>query len=1417
MKIKVIFISLVVLLYSNIALAAEYLYVPNRDDATVSVIEASTSRVLENIPVMDQPLNVIANSAGTRVYVANYGSDTISVIDTTNNTAIAIISIGNPSKRDQPMRLALNPTETRLYVTNHNDNIVSVIDTTSNSIISNINVGVKPVDIIVDKSNTFVYVTNSENDTVSVIDANTNIVVNTLSARAFPHSMAINQSGSLLYVSNGNADNVSVFDTNTNTEIATITVGDAPRALAFNPSETRLYVANARSNDITVIDTALNTVITTITSSGTGTYGITVNSAGTLAYVTNQTSNNVSVIDLNSNSVINTFAVGNRPYTITNVTSSPSSNCSYSIPNQSNRSSYSGIGIVQVSTDSNCSWTAKSNADWITIISGEDGTGNGTVGFSITENLNPDSRNATLNIGGQTLSITQFPAGQKMPLYPVELACRTSMVTNSQFLYSAFNGTGSIQVETTFPNDCLWSATSFSNWITITSGDSYIGGSTVNYVVEANTTTKARVGSLSVGERTFIILQSGLGNNCIYNITPSSYEHSSSLEAGRIQITTPPNCVWSASTLADWINITSTSFGIGDSALSYYVVENISTQPRSSGIIVMDKTFSVTQAGINCTYAISPSNNNYSSDSNSGSITITASDNRCQWNASSNTSWVTISSSNNGTGDGSISYSITANTDTQQRIGTLMIAGQIFTLTQAGINCNFTLSPTSREHSAAAETGIINVIASHSNCQWNVVSNVPWFNVTSSNSGTGSGIVSYRVSENFDDQTRTNKLLIAGQTFNLTQNKAAMQISITPSSYNFSTMPVLPDSNTRQATTRPIPRDKPYVLGQVIVKYHDTQLRATRDAVRRHHSAMLLHSLDLINAELWKVENVEAVVNAQIRAADRAIEYIEPDYYVFAALQPQDPQFNQLWGLNNNGQNGGQADADIDAPEAWDITQGSNEVICAVIDTGVDYTHIDLAANMWVNPSEIANNGVDDDDNGYVDDVYGYDFVNNDGNPQDDHGHGTHVAGTIAAVGNNNIGVTGVNWRGKIAALKFLGANGKGSTSNAIRAVEYANKMGFPCTNNSWGGSSYSQGLYDAIAKANNQGSLFLAAAGNFSLNNDNNPHFPASYDLPNIISVCASDDRDRLASFSHYGISSVDICAPGVPILSTWPNNQYLISGGTSMATPYVTGAAMLLQAQYPYLSALQLKALLMNSAEIKSALLGSSITGGRLNAHQALISVAPPKTFKVQNLGNAIVRLNGINVNNINTSAFSLINNTCSNSLGIGEQCEVTIAYSPTTRGQKQGELVVEVGSNIFTSSLSGNTNIINETGANSVLLEFAEQASYNVQSGQATLPSIIVGEQVFQATLCPLEGLRFKVCDIQPTNNITSVSNRFGDSIFDAETGIVDIAVITFADNQSDRDNISLPTQYEVQMQTFDLPDGIGVEVINAVPIW
>lgn len=409
------------------------------------------------------------------------------------------------------------------------------------------------------------------------------------------------------------------------------------------------------------------------------------------------------------------------------------------------------------------------------------------------------------------------------------------------------------------------------------------------------------------------------------------------------------------------------------------------------------------------------------------------------------------------------------------------------------------------------------------------------------------------------------------------------------------------------------------------------------------------------------------------------VTFAEPDYLVHAAAVPNDPLFGQQYGMHNTGQADGIVDADIDAPEAWDLTTGSTTTVVGVLDTGVDYTHPDLFRNIWINQEEIPTNtglapvdtdsdglitfwdlnapanagqlndvngdghkdgfdilhdlrwanSVDNDLNGKTDDLIGWNFVNNTNNPFDDNSHGTHVAGIIGAQGDNGIGVAGVNWRVQIAALKFLAANGSGSTSNAVSALNYAVAQNISITNNSWSGGGFSSALNLAITNAQNAGDIFVADAGNgFSSNNDAAPSYPSSYPQPNIVAVAATTRSDSLASFSNFGATTVDLGAPGEGIVSTIPSDfgsgSYASFSGTSIATAFVTGAIALVRSQHPGLTANEVIQRILATTDPDPTMTGKTVTGGRLNAYQALLGTAGndtrPRAYLAD--GNLVIR---------------------------------------------------------------------------------------------------------------------------------------------------------------------------------------------------
>lgn len=385
---------------------------------------------------------------------------------------------------------------------------------------------------------------------------------------------------------------------------------------------------------------------------------------------------------------------------------------------------------------------------------------------------------------------------------------------------------------------------------------------------------------------------------------------------------------------------------------------------------------------------------------------------------------------------------------------------------------------------------------------------------------------------------------------------------------------------------------KKYKDDELLVKFKQDVSPERKKALHTQHGAQVKREfprLRLQHVKLRKGMTVDEAV--KLYKSDPSVEYAEPNRVYSVNRQPDDPDFQFLWGLNN-----ATSGADIKAPAAWDITTGSHDVVVLIIDTGIDYTHPDLAGNIYVNP--------------------GIDVFNNDSDPFDDEGHGTHVAGTIGAVGNNGVGVAGVNWQVKLTACKFLGADGIGYTDGAIQCLDYLKSLrdagvNVIASNNSWGGDG-SQALYDAIKAQPDV--LFIAAAGNESLNSDQTPSYPAGFDLPNVISVAATDDKDTKPLFSNYGKRSVHLSAPGVGIYSTLPASNafglpwYGYLSGTSMATPHVTGVASLLKAYNPALDAGSIRNLLLTGGDDVPDAAQRSVTGKRLSAYGSLTCSEKP-----------------------------------------------------------------------------------------------------------------------------------------------------------------------------------------------------------------
>ncbi len=415
-----------------------------------------------------------------------------------------------------------------------------------------------------------------------------------------------------------------------------------------------------------------------------------------------------------------------------------------------------------------------------------------------------------------------------------------------------------------------------------------------------------------------------------------------------------------------------------------------------------------------------------------------------------------------------------------------------------------------------------------------------------------------------------------------------------------------------------------YVPDQLMVRFEPGVSTTQQEAFLTEQSATVVQEFQTIDWKLIELapgRSVTLLDTANTWADDPLVKAAEPNYVFQSRVIPDDPFYTFQWDLNNVGQTGGTPDADIDAPEAWDIFTGTSNTVVAVIDSGIDYTHPDLIPNMWRNPGEIPFDGLDNDNNGYIDDVYGINPSAGTTDRMDGDGHGTHVAGTIGAAGNNTEGVTGINWDVQLMAVKVLDDTGVGTTAGIVAGIDYVTMMktqyniNILVSNNSWGGYFYSQPIYDAIVAHTDADILFVAAAGNDTNNNDIIPSYPDSYDIDGIVSVAATGVVDELTWYSNFGVTTVDLAAPGGTlltsagwdILSTVPGGGYDYKAGTSMAAPHVAGVAALVRGLAPNFDLLDTKQLLLDTVDLLPDLDGNVLSGGRLNAFNALSAVNP------------------------------------------------------------------------------------------------------------------------------------------------------------------------------------------------------------------
>ncbi len=453
------------------------------------------------------------------------------------------------------------------------------------------------------------------------------------------------------------------------------------------------------------------------------------------------------------------FVIAGLPYAVTQLATP----CTATLaPTERAHTAPADSGQISVTPVGNCDWTTVNTNSWITITAGASGTGNGTVAYSVTANEGPRVRTGVLVIAGQPFTISQTGIVCVYTVNP------TSLIHG----YGAESGT----ITVTTSSGCDWTAVSTNAWITISTGTNYLGNATVNYSVTANPSSNLRAGVLLIADKTVPLIQ--WGAPCTYAISPTEQAHGSGLENGSVHVTAVNDCTWFVENTNAWITITANANGVSSGDVQYAVAPNPTAIARSAVLTIAGQQYTVNQAGAPCTFMLTPDSRNHGYIEETGSINVTTITG-CSWTVSNSNSWITILSSLNGTNNGSVSYRVAANPNGSARTGNLLIAGQAFAVSQSGAPCDFTLSATSASHGYQAANGLVTVTTLNG-CDWTVVNTNSWITISSGANGTGSGNVNYSVGENLNANGRSGTVVIAGQTFDISQTGAPCTFALTP-------------------------------------------------------------------------------------------------------------------------------------------------------------------------------------------------------------------------------------------------------------------------------------------------------------------------------------------------------------------------------------------------------------------------------------------------------------------------------------------------------------------------------------------------------------------------------------------------------------------------------------------------------------